>query len=358
MSKPFDLRFIQEWLEHESSKTTEIYTLENKMRIKLIIIITLTILIGCNRIKNENNKTISNQKQEVLSEIVLKDKNLKELRILRNEIFARHGYIFKSIDLSEHFTKFNWYKPQHKDVNHLLTNIDKHNISLIQSFEDIKNIHPIKKTIIGQWLNKKYINELIKTKSARHAQMSIYLAFVEFDTTNKSVLIYSFHESVDREYNVYNGMIRFKDYELSKHSAKFIDKNTLLFTDDDCIDTLLRYDNVIMNRNNLALNRIVFEGKYHNISNEKIVEFSEGGNVSGIGNFTTYFAFYDYIDFGMEVDKLRLINKNEKLDLCWSFNNDTLFLHKIQCLDYDSIYGDCLKIAKGEILYKLLRNNK
>ncbi|WP_078775722.1 YARHG domain-containing protein [Fibrobacter intestinalis] len=29
--------------------------------------------------------------------------------ILRNSIFARHGYIFKSEDLKAYFSKFNWY---------------------------------------------------------------------------------------------------------------------------------------------------------------------------------------------------------------------------------------------------------
>lgn len=328
------------------------------MRIKLIVIISLSILLGCNRTKTESSHTIRNQKQETLSESILKDKNLKELRILRNEIFARHGYIFKSKDLSVHFSKFDWYKPQFKDVNHLLTDTDRENISLIQSFEELKNTHPINKTIIGEWLSKKYINELIKTKSARQAQMAIYLAFVEFDTANQSMLIYNFHEGVDREYFVQNGLIRFKGFEANILSAKLIDKNTLLFIDEDCVDTLHRYAKIMNNRSNLALNKIVFEGKYINITTKTIVEFSKVGSFSGIGNFTSYFASCDYIDFGMQVDRLRLSNKNEKLDLSWTFHDDTLFLHEIKCLDYDSINNYCYDIERGGILYKLLKTNE
>jgi hypothetical protein len=31
------------------------------------------------------------------------------LRFIRNTIYARHGYAFNSIDLQEHFLRFNWY---------------------------------------------------------------------------------------------------------------------------------------------------------------------------------------------------------------------------------------------------------
>src|SRR6478735_563087 len=39
--------------------------------------------------------------------------NLKneELRIMRNEIYARHGYSFKLADMREHFDKLDWYMP-------------------------------------------------------------------------------------------------------------------------------------------------------------------------------------------------------------------------------------------------------
>ncbi len=34
-----------------------------------------------------------------------------ELRLLRNEIFARHGHVFKSEDLRGHFSRTSWYEP-------------------------------------------------------------------------------------------------------------------------------------------------------------------------------------------------------------------------------------------------------
>lgn len=59
-----------------------------------------------------------------------------ELRLLRNEIFARHGYIFKSRDLQEHFNSKSWYHPittSTYDVH--LNSIEQYNINLIKQYE-------------------------------------------------------------------------------------------------------------------------------------------------------------------------------------------------------------------------------
>lgn len=42
------------------------------------------------------------------TEASLAGKSLRELRLLRNEIFARHGYIFQSEDLQQHFSQQAW----------------------------------------------------------------------------------------------------------------------------------------------------------------------------------------------------------------------------------------------------------
>lgn len=57
-----------------------------------------------------------------------------ELRIARNEIFARYGYIFQSKELQDYFASLNWYQP---NVNYdgYLSEVEKHNIELIKSLE-------------------------------------------------------------------------------------------------------------------------------------------------------------------------------------------------------------------------------
>lgn len=56
-----------------------------------------------------------------------------DLRLMRNEIYARHGYIFASADLRQYFSNCPWYTPRSKNVN--LTSVEQYNVGLIKSFE-------------------------------------------------------------------------------------------------------------------------------------------------------------------------------------------------------------------------------
>ena len=57
----------------------------------------------------------------------------KELRIMRNEIYARHGYIFKSKDLRTYFLNQGWYVPVSREVE--LSEVEMYNVNFIRQFE-------------------------------------------------------------------------------------------------------------------------------------------------------------------------------------------------------------------------------
>lgn len=59
----------------------------------------------------------------------------RELRLMRNEVFARYGLIFKSPSLKAHFEAQLWYKPIFENVNDKLTEIERINIDLIRNVE-------------------------------------------------------------------------------------------------------------------------------------------------------------------------------------------------------------------------------
>ncbi len=61
--------------------------------------------------------------------------NKADLRLLRNIIYARHGYIFKSDDLKIYFSQSPWYSPRYTDVSGMLSGIEKYNVSFIQKYE-------------------------------------------------------------------------------------------------------------------------------------------------------------------------------------------------------------------------------
>ncbi|MGI9415976.1 MAG: caspase family protein [Hyphomicrobiales bacterium] len=56
-----------------------------------------------------------------------------ELRIARNEIFARRGRFFKSADLKRHFGRFGWYQPHAWEVE--LNRVERANVDLIHRAE-------------------------------------------------------------------------------------------------------------------------------------------------------------------------------------------------------------------------------
>ena len=58
-----------------------------------------------------------------------------ELRVMRNEIYARHGYGFKLVDMREHFEKQGWYMAVSQDITSNLTEREKKNAALIKRYE-------------------------------------------------------------------------------------------------------------------------------------------------------------------------------------------------------------------------------
>ena len=58
-----------------------------------------------------------------------------ELRIMRNEIYARHGYSFKLADMREHFDALEWYMPASVDIQSKLTATEEKNAALIKRYE-------------------------------------------------------------------------------------------------------------------------------------------------------------------------------------------------------------------------------
>ena len=59
-----------------------------------------------------------------------------ELQIMRNEIYARYGYIFiKKGKMDVYFRNQDWYRPEYKNVNTFLSDLERYNIDLIKSIE-------------------------------------------------------------------------------------------------------------------------------------------------------------------------------------------------------------------------------
>lgn len=60
----------------------------------------------------------------------------KDLRLLRNLFYAKHGYIFNSDDLQMIFQRFDWYKPNAKFSEDVFSNYEKAEIKSIRNREE------------------------------------------------------------------------------------------------------------------------------------------------------------------------------------------------------------------------------
>lgn len=131
------------------------------MRKSLLYIIML--LLCCCQQQENNPKGSTNITGDLTKNLLTKEqlerKTATELRLLRNEIFARKGYVFKDAILNDYFLKKNWYKPN-KQKEIILTDIEKQNIELIKKVEKKYTANSTQKTAKSSNCLKKTIKKL------------------------------------------------------------------------------------------------------------------------------------------------------------------------------------------------------
>lgn len=90
--------------------------------------------------KDFQKELLSKELLEKLGNVKLTDSDLSgysvaDLKIIRNAIYAKHGYIFKSEELRSYFEKYDWYKAQYTDVTKNLSPIETSNAKFIKALE-------------------------------------------------------------------------------------------------------------------------------------------------------------------------------------------------------------------------------
>jgi len=73
---------------------------------------------------------------KLIADRMLRGLSLHELRLLRNEIYARHGRIFKTMWIQQYFGNQPWYDPKEDFKDEDLTGPDKTNVEIIVAYEN------------------------------------------------------------------------------------------------------------------------------------------------------------------------------------------------------------------------------
>ncbi len=84
---------------------------------------------------NSDKKNYDVACEKVLTESDIQGYSSYDLKIMRNWIFARHGYIFKTTDMRDFFENQSWYYGEYDDVSDMLTDIERYNIDFIKRHE-------------------------------------------------------------------------------------------------------------------------------------------------------------------------------------------------------------------------------
>ena len=153
-------------------------------KILLHILICLTLLTSIATKCIAELIPFSNTKQLQENDLIGLTKD--QLKIARNEIFARHGYSFKSEYLKEHFAKYDWYKPTTKNVQ--LSKLETDNVKFIKSYETDEK--KLKKLASLKEVRQKEDKLLSSEKLQKPEKINIYTKSgkIDFNLLQKYVL--------------------------------------------------------------------------------------------------------------------------------------------------------------------------
>ena len=112
---------FQPWYEPSQSKREPVLSEIEKQNVE-------TIVKYENRLREELST-------KVVQQTLLEGLFLEDASKLRNEIYARHGKVFKEKWLQKYFSSFDWYKPDPQFSEKSLSTIERKNVATILAYE-------------------------------------------------------------------------------------------------------------------------------------------------------------------------------------------------------------------------------
>ena len=111
---------------------------------------------------------------KLVTEAMLRGLSLHELRLLRNEIYARRGRIFKTLWIQQYFGGQMWYDPKEDFKDEDITGTDKTNIETIVALETKLHNSISSKPVTQALLNGLFVEDVRKMRDeiyARHGKV-------------------------------------------------------------------------------------------------------------------------------------------------------------------------------------------
>jgi hypothetical protein len=121
----------KQWYKPNPAYTDAMLTADDRIEIGLI-----SRALGQFALDDESRGKAERSLDRLVKVEELRQLSMRDLRFLRNTIYARKGRAFKSPLLQEHFRLLKWYKVNPSYSDDLLSMTDQRNIALIKSVEN------------------------------------------------------------------------------------------------------------------------------------------------------------------------------------------------------------------------------
>ena len=111
---------------------------------------------------------------KLITVAMLRGLSLHELRLLRNEVYARHGRAFKTLWLQQYFGSQPWYDPKEEFKDEELSGPDKTNVETIVAFENKLHNQISSKPVTRALLQGLFVEDVRKMRDeiyARHGKV-------------------------------------------------------------------------------------------------------------------------------------------------------------------------------------------
>ena len=107
---------------------------------------------------------------KLISEAMLRGVSLHELRLLRNEIYARHGRVFQTLWLQQYFGSQMWYDANESFKDEEMSGPDKTNVETIVAYENKLHNQLSTKPITRALLQGLFIEDVRKMRDEIYAR--------------------------------------------------------------------------------------------------------------------------------------------------------------------------------------------
>jgi hypothetical protein len=211
------------------------------MKLYLGIILFTTLLA-----KAQNRLDCSKCSLELIDETKLENEDLNALKLLKNEIYARKGYVFTNPEYADFFKKYSWYKPVSDNKSIVYSDIEKRNIAILsQKINEISQFILTENNSKYKIISEEMINEIFPREKRKDLgiNFNIWKVYDYKDKTGEYYLVLTenkFKEPADG--NVFNNSIKAFNFKRKEnHLIKIFETNDTKDKEEESIWFWTRY---------------------------------------------------------------------------------------------------------------------